>query len=63
MTQEKEAQDNPYPNARHRTTDWDPAGKSEVEEKAIDETFEEGQPLPHPATHNESPDDKKQRAE
>ena len=25
--------DNPYPNARHRTEDWDPAGKSEEEKK------------------------------
>ena len=30
--------DSPYPSARHRTEDWDPAGKSEEEKKDALET-------------------------
>jgi len=40
--------DNPYPNARHRTEDWDPAGTSEEEKKDGPETepSETSDPVP-----------------
>ena len=55
--------DTPNPNTRHRTEDWDPAGKSEEEKRAEDEKFEEGQPLPKSDKRTESREDDKQRSE
>jgi hypothetical protein len=37
-------QGNPYPSAKHHSEDWDPAGKSEQEKRAIDESLKKGQP-------------------
>ena len=43
-------QGNPYPSAKHRTEDWDPAGKSDDEQRQIAENLIKDQPSPKPGT-------------
>ena len=47
-------QGHPYPSAKHRTEDWDPAGKSDDEQKQIAEKLIKDQVSPKPDTNEPS---------
>ena len=47
-------QGNPYPSAKQRTEDWDPAGKSDDEQTQIAEKLIKNQAPPKPGTDEPS---------
>ena len=55
--------DTPNPSTRHKTEDWDPAGKSEDEKQATEGKFEEGEQLPKPDKRIQSREDDKEKTE